>query len=322
MNSRVRQVLVSCVFAFGVSAQLQPGDPVVTRSILPHFNGPLYVTMVPRDGSPTVDLYTGNGHQQFHELAADATSVFVPLDLPQTSILKVDSSAQQFAAVDVQPTGLATDASGNVFVGLQRPANNILKLSSTGAVLATYSTPGARPFGMDLDRDQCTLLYLTESAVPAQLNIVSQNVCVGGGPVLLGTVPADYFDLVILPDGNLLLARFAGGPVETTRAGVVLRTYSIPGVTTWRGLALDVDGLSVWLAGFSDQWRLHEVNLATGAVQTAIVLPPTLTTGVAIVGGWRAAAATVEPIPLFSDGGMLAFVALLSVFALLTLKRL
>lgn len=119
---------------------------------------------------------------------------------------------------------------------------NILKLSLSGAQLASYAT--ARSDWIDLAADGCTMLYSDEGPAIHRINVctnapLSDFVNVAGGA---------FYALRILSDGTVMAA---SGPTvrRFDSSGLQIASYTAPGETFFFALNVDPDGSHFWSGG-------------------------------------------------------------------------
>jgi len=173
-----------------------------------------------------------------------------------------------------KPESCVVDVHGNVLYGnSSSAAPSIVKIDSNGQLVATY--PAARDDNgidwIDLEGDQCTVQYTSES------NLVKQyNVCTSTQLPDFAAGFADpglrCFELRIRPNGEVMVPctdqKNASAIYRLDATGKVIQTYpgaSLPGLRSSYALSLDPDNTSFWVADeFSGQ--VYHLDIASGAV--------------------------------------------------------
>lgn len=198
-------------------------------------------------------------------------------------------------------TGMAFDASGNLYVtnfsdgtiskfdssgglvdatfvtGLATPESVVFDKNGdfyvtqvTGSTIKKYDGDGnflmdvnigQRSDWMDLAADQTTILYGDEGRT-----IFSFDVDTDSANPDFATLPGsgEAFALRILADGGVIVAD--GSEVKRTDAfGAVIQTYDVTGVGSWFALNLDPDNMSFWSGSFAND-TFYRFDIASGAL--------------------------------------------------------
>jgi hypothetical protein len=181
---------------------------------------------------------------------------------------------------------IVVDSSGNVYVGQPDGTRQVLKFSSGGTLLASY-TPDPQDRGtdwLDLAADQCTLRYTSEGSSIKQFNVCTNTQLPDFASGLSGPCYAQR----IRPNSEELVA-CTDRAYRLNSSGAVIQTYQIPGTTLLFALNLDPDNKTFWTADYYGG-SVFRVEIATGAI-VAQFSGNTITTlsGLAIVGEITAA---------------------------------
>lgn len=192
--------------------------------------------------------------------------------------------------------------------------------TAQGTRLAGFDLPGTVS-SIDLAADQCTL-YFTASVLPVSLGSAVErvNLCAQGPvvPVFLRTYagPTENlpWDLRVLPNGQILVARLAGVDILDP-AGNVVRSFITPAFE----LAIAPDGRSFYAAVGAAP--IQRVDLETGTVLQTF--PTGIGVfGIAVVGDPRAAFAdAVADVPTASRGPLVLLAVALGSLAVVILRR-
>jgi len=149
------------------------------------------------------------------------------------------------------PSSLAFDAAGNVYVGQADCTGDILKFDAAGNPAGSFDvlTTVRGTDHIDLASDNCTIFYTSRDR-----NIYRYNVCTrtplpnfNTQPLPQPDPPADpvrdaaAYHLRVLPDGGVLVANGFGRIVRLDASGNQIQTYIAPGETNfWGGVDLVV----------------------------------------------------------------------------------
>ena len=116
---------------------------------------------------------------------------------------------------------------------------------------------------MDLETDQCTMLYTTEGST-----IFRHDVCTNTPLSNFATgLSGNAYALRILPSGDVLVA-MGVNVLRLNSAGVIQQTYDATGENSWFALNLDPDGTSFWSADFGTS-NVYRFDIASGNVITS-----------------------------------------------------
>jgi hypothetical protein len=173
------------------------------------------------------------------------------------------------------PSSMAFDAAGNMYVGQADCTGDILKFDAAGNLVGTFDvfTPppdccghGRGTDHIDLARDDCTIFYTSRTR-----NIYRYNVCTRtqlnddvrpwNTQPLLGETA---YHLVILPDGGVLVAD-SHVIVRLDASGNQIQTYVAPGETNFWGGVDYVDSTSFWATNAATD-NVFRFDLQSGAV--------------------------------------------------------
>jgi hypothetical protein len=160
------------------------------------------------------------------------------------------------------PESILFDSSGNAYVGQADGTHDILKFSSTGALLKTI-VPGLTDRGtdwIDLAADEQTLFYAGEGAHIRTVNAVSG---------VTGTFTSSglgLFAMRILPNGDVLAAD-TSNVLEFDSLGNIIKTYTgFTGASELFALNLDPDGTSFWTGDIGGSTGVWKVDIASGNI--------------------------------------------------------
>ena len=173
------------------------------------------------------------------------------------------------------PSSLAIDNAGNVYVGQADCGGQVLKFDPAGNLLATYTVAVEnRGSGhIALDPNQCTLYYTSEGP-----NVKAFNVCTNTQMANFNTAPLpDPTDggqgISLLPAGGMLVANLSV-IARLNAAGVLVKTYQTTEASQcWLATALDPDGTSFWASNWCAS-SITRFDLATGQVLETHVADP------------------------------------------------
>jgi hypothetical protein len=163
------------------------------------------------------------------------------------------------------PSSMAFDSLGNVYVGQADCTGDILKFDAAGNLLASYDVPTTNR-GTDhiyLAADNCTMFYTSRDQ-----NIYRYNVCT--------RTPLANFNLQPLPGSNAYhIAIMPGGGVLVADSEVVVRldatgnqvqTYNVPGQTGYLYGGVDFVGDGTFWASNGYNGNVYRFDILTGAV--------------------------------------------------------
>jgi uncharacterized repeat protein (TIGR01451 family) len=250
-------------------------------------------------------LNTTTGSSETTGGCFDAAGNFYVTSFSASRMSKFDNAGNLLVAnfggtvFNTHPESCIVDAAGNIYVGQADGSQDILKLSPTGALLATFN-PTVGPRGsdwIDLAADQCTMLYTSEG------NLIRQfNVCTNTQLANFATLPAQpCFALRIRLNGEVMVA-CNDRVLRLSSAGTVLQTYlrsSLSPTETGQlfALNLDPDGATFWTAAITGVGTIYRVNIATGAVVTSFNPSPlTSLAGLTIFGEQTVSQPTATPM--------------------------
>ena len=169
------------------------------------------------------------------------------------------------------PSSIAIDNSGAVYVGQADCGGQILKLDSSGNLLARYSVAVELrgSYHIVLDPNQCTMYYTSSGP-----NVKRFDVC--GNKQMPDFTSAPLPDtnggqqFSLLPSGGMLVANF-GVIVRLDASGNLVRTFrAAAGNSCWLGSELDPDGASFWASDWCGS-SVTRFDIATGAVMESHV---------------------------------------------------
>ena len=154
------------------------------------------------------------------------------------------------------PSSMAFDTAGTMYVGQADCTGHILKFDSAGNLVDSFAVliTNRGTDHIDLASDGCTIFYSSRDT-----NIYRYNVCTKTQLSNFNTQPLPgyaAYHLRILPDGGVLVAD-AAVIVRLDASGNQLQTYVAPGETNnWGGLDLVGDG-TFWAtnAATDNVWR-------------------------------------------------------------------
>ena len=277
-----------CIQASGVAFQSGDVFAGVGNGTIRHFRN---------DGTLLDTLDTGAGSTEDTGMGFDATGSLYATVFQANNLYKFDHSGNRIgtfgSGYNQDPESMVFDNTGNLYVGQADGTHQVLKFSSTGALLASYSPqPESRGTDwIDLAADQCTLFYTSEG-----LRVKRFNVCTNTQLTDFATLPnGELYAVRIRPNGDVLVAA-TGQAYRLNSAGVIQQTYTIPGSGFLFALNLDPDNKSFWTAGYSNG-LIFRVDIATGSVITqfnAGSVSPTLA-GLTVAGEITAAVNAPPP---------------------------
>jgi hypothetical protein len=195
---------------------------------------------------------------------------------------------------NLYPESIVFDSSGNAYVGQAGGSFEILKLSSTGGFLGTFSaqTESGGTDWIDLASDECTIFYTSRGG-----SIKRFNVCTNTQLPDFATGLGGCFGLRIRPNSEVLVA-CEGMVYRLDSSGNVIQIYHTSSQLFLFSLSLDPDNKTVWIGDARDD-LITRVDLASGNRVGAIgVADPSdrgIVGGVSVVGEIRAAVPDQTP---------------------------
>ncbi|HLY87366.1 MAG TPA: hypothetical protein VKQ27_00135, partial [Acetobacteraceae bacterium] len=247
-------------------------------------------------------------------MAVDADSSVYVTEFESQRLIKFDHAGQFLGYIGNwselgEPESIAFDAAGNAYVGVADGPGTITKLDPAGNVAMQFSAAEEErgTDWVDLEDDQCTLLYTSEGAfikrfnVCANIQVADFNTIPLSAPVFGGGAAA--YALRILRDGGALVAH-GTSILRLDSAGNVIQSYATPSVNNWYALSLDPDCTSFWSGDF-DSGNVYHFDIQSGAILSTFVIGDRFqrVTGVGVASECTAArstpgsVATVTPVP-------------------------
>lgn len=315
---KIRSFLVlACILLAGPAhGQFAAGDLVVAGQTPPVIPNPSFTD------DALVQWFDGSGSLKgnllIEQLANLGEATFAPDGTVAITIrnqirfLRSDATvARVITSPGFFPGYLSFSSSGMLFAAQYGPAE-IRQYSPEGALIRTFPLPNpttVRITGIDLDSDQCTLYYLSASALGRL------DVCSGTFLPPVTSLPSPVIDYVrVLPDSTLLV-NVNGRPHRYTKTGTLLRSY-----TSGAFRALDVDPRFVWTSTSLNS--IQRLDLVNGVLVGNPIVTGTTAgiRGVAVAGEPRAGI-SAAPIPSMSIVTRIALGGALVALALLALRR-
>ncbi len=294
---RYRNVLISIVitilhinYADAAGVQYTMGDVFagVGGGIIKHFNS---------NGTLLDTLNTGAGSTEDTGMAFDASHNLYATVFQANNVYKFDNQGNLLGSFgrgyNLHPESLVFDQSGNVYVGQADGTGQVLKFSSDGALLGSFS-PSPENRGtdwIDLASDQCTLHYTSEGNSIEQFN-VCRNAAL---PAFATGLNGPCYAHRIRPNSEELVA-CTRQAYRLNSSGGVIQTYIIPGASFLFALNLDPDNKSFWTADYTSG-NVFRIDIATGALITqfnAGIVSSSIA-GLAVAGEITAATAAPPP---------------------------
>jgi hypothetical protein len=214
-----------------------------------------------------------------------AGNVYVT-NFASNSISKFDANGNLVAAVWASAPSIVEsctfNAAGDMFVGGPLTAA-VYEYDTTGTLIHTFSVTGGSGTGgsdwVDLEGDQCTLLYTGESS-----DILSYNVCTSTqNPDFASGLPGKCFALRVRPNGDVLVTCQTES-IRFDKFGNQLQTYTVSGSSELFAMNLDPNNMDFW-TGDIGNGDITEIDIATGAMVTQFnSSPATMLAGLAIYG--------------------------------------
>ncbi|PYQ17856.1 MAG: hypothetical protein DMF81_26665 [Acidobacteria bacterium] len=162
------------------------------------------------------------------------------------------------------PSSMAFDSQGNVYVGQADCDAHILKFDPDGNLLATFA-PTVVNRGtdhIDLGGDGCTMFYTSRSK-----DVLRFDVCANAQLPKFNTQPLpgdEAFHLRVLPDGGVLVTD-STVIVRLDASGNQVQTYAAPGEANyWGGVDLVGDG-TFWATN-AYNGNVYKFDLQSGAI--------------------------------------------------------
>lgn len=243
-------ILSIITISFDASAQFATGDVFVAvangQVQWRKPNGTLVMTL-----NTTLGGYTTG-------MALDTANNLYVTNFSNSSISRFDKFGSLLGTIGTgysTPESIVFDNAANYYAG--NLGNGIRKYNGAG-VYQSSSYTGRVDF-MDLEADQCTMLYTTEGST-----IFRHNICTNTPLSDFATGLSSCYALRILTGGDVLVAN--GVDIKRLNSsGSVIQTYDVSGENSWFALNLDPDGVTFWSADYSSA-NVYRFNIATGAV--------------------------------------------------------
>ena len=253
--TKLMLILLSVItISFDASAQFQTGDVFIAVS-----NG--QVQWRQPDGTLVQTLNTGLGGFTTGMAFDTAVNLYVT-NFSNSSVSVFDRNGALTGTIGSgygTPESIVFDNVANFYAGNLN--NGIRKYSPTGTFIGSSFT--GRVDFMDLQPDQCTMLYTTEGSTIFRHDICTNTPLSNFATGLIGNAYA----LRILPSGDVLVA-MGTNILRLNSAGVIQQTYDATGENSWFALNLDPDGVTFWSADFGTS-NVYRINISTGAVVTS-----------------------------------------------------
>ena len=191
------------------------------------------------------------------------------------------------------PLSPVFDQAGNLYVGQQGTPYITEFSSSGGSSVAKYgpvTTPETGDDWIDLEGDQCTFLYTSETD-----EIYSYNKCTHTQQAVFNQAPlpgSNAYQLKILSNGDVLVAD-TDAVVLLDSSGNQIQSYPCSSLSGCAGgifnVAVDPSGTSFWTDDFFTG-LIWQVDMATGNVMQTISTNATYLYGLSVDYGYTAAA--------------------------------
>ena len=198
------------------------------------------------------------------------------------------------------PLSPVFDQAGNLYVGQQGTPYITEFSSSGGSSVAKYgpvTTPETGDDWIDLEGDQCTFLYTSETD-----EIYSYNKCTHTQQAVFNQAPlpgSNAYQLKILSNGDVLVAD-TDAVVLLDSSGNQIQSYPCSSLSGCAGgifnVAVDPSGTSFWTDDFFTG-LIWQVDMATGNVMQTISTNATYLYGLSVDYGYTAAATQTTPPP-------------------------
>jgi sugar lactone lactonase YvrE len=212
-------------------------------------------------------LDTGEGAGTFTTgLALDSAGTLYVTDFNANDVSHLNGDGTLFGSFgsgyNTDPESIVFDSSGNAYVGQADGSHSVLKFSSSGALLASFS-PAIEDRGtdwIDLAPDQCTLYYTSED-----LSVKRFDVCSNSQLSDFATgLPAIGYAVKVLPGGGALVAD-TDAILRLDASGNIVQQYGTGESGVWFSLALDPGGTAFW-AGDSVTGDVKKFDLSSGSI--------------------------------------------------------
>jgi hypothetical protein len=213
--------------------------------------------------------------------------------------------------LDCNPTSVAFDSGGNLYVGLADCGGDVLKFNPAGARLASFNVAVDRHGAawIDLATDDCTLFYGSEGPRVKRFNVCAGTQLPDFNPTPLPD-SSGVFQVKVLPDGSVL-AVTSDRIVRFDAIGAVMREFVVPGEVCLRGVAVDPSNSAFFVTNYCNS-HILKFDLNAGTVlQSFTASTPGFTVKTIIVKRGSASAAGDSPLPSesakcrFTGGGNL-----------------
>ena len=174
-----------------------------------------------------------------------------------------DLLSSTWATEPSTPESCTVNAHNDVFVGGPGAAI-IYEYDPTGTLINSFDVQGGSGTGgtdwVDLEADQCTLLYTGEGS-----QILSYNVCTQTqNPDFATGLPAPCFQIRIRPNGDVMVA-CASEVIRYNSSGTQEQTYTIPDTGELFSMNLDPDNSTFW-TGDDSTGVIYHVGISSGNV--------------------------------------------------------
>jgi DNA-binding beta-propeller fold protein YncE len=225
---------------------------------------------------------------------------------------------------NADPESVTIDSSDNIYVGQADGSHQILKFSTSGTALGSFSpAPESRGTDwIDLAADQCTMYYTSEGSSVKRYNVCTSTQLADFGTGLAG---GGCYAVRVRTNGEVLVA-CTDRAYRLNTSGVVMQTYLgssfTPAGTFLFALNLDPDGTTFWTGNLDQTGQVFRINIATGAQVTSF---PTNVfssmAGLAVEGEIRAAQEPREAIPMLGGTGLYVLILALMAAGVVVLLR-
>lgn len=257
----------------------------------------------------TLDTTTGSGETT--GMCFDKVGNLYSTNFDATSMSKFDVTGKLVSSFGTgfykSPESCVLDAAQNVYVGQADGNHQILKFSSSGALVANYS-PAIENRGtdwIDLASDQCNLFYTSEGSQVKRFNVCTNAPLADFATGLSGS---PCFALRIRSNGEVMVA-CQSQVNRLNSSGALIGSYPASAYSDdyFFALNLDPDGTSFWTGG-QHSGKIHKIDIASGKQLTefgAGILGKGLN-GLAVFGELTQAQPTPTPGPV-STGNPVTF---------------
>jgi hypothetical protein len=163
------------------------------------------------------------------------------------------------------PSSVAFDAAGNVYVGQADCTGDILKFDAAGNLVASYDVLATQR-GTDhiyLAADNCTIFYTSRDS-----NVYRYDVCTRTQLANFNLAPlpgSNAYHIAVTPDGGVLVAD-SELIVRLDAAGNQVQTYNVSGQTGYLYGGVDYVGDGTFWASNGYNGNVYRFNIQTGAV--------------------------------------------------------